>query len=80
MAKTAGDFQQPFEYLCQGLSTPQIHFLRAMADNAEQFCSQVCRNTTASSALYRVRNALEKNIIETVRKASFYRSSVYIVV
>lgn len=65
-------FQQPFEYLCQGLSTPQIHFLRAMADNAEQFCSQevLQKYDLASSAhVHRVRNALEKkNIIETVRK------------
>lgn len=65
-------FRQPFEYICQGLSTPQIHFLRALADNEEQLCSQEVLNKYnlgSSAHVSRVRSALEKkNIIEIVRK------------
>ncbi|MDD2290182.1 MAG: hypothetical protein PHT64_01500 [Bacteroidales bacterium] len=65
-------FQQPFESICQELTTPQIYFLRAISQGVEQFCSIEVMDKyflKSSGNVSRIRDALErKGIIETVRK------------
>lgn len=65
-------FQQPFECICQELTTPQIYFLRAVSQGVEQFCSIEVMDKyllKSSGNVSRIRDALErKGIIETVRK------------
>lgn len=65
-------FQQPFESICQELTTPQIYFLRAISQGVEQFCSIEVMDKyflKSSGNVSRTRDALErKGIIETVRK------------
>ncbi|MBP6868083.1 MAG: hypothetical protein KBC07_03705 [Bacteroidales bacterium] len=65
-------FQQPFESICQELTTPQIYFLRAVSKGVEQFCSIKVMDKyllKSSGNVSRIRDALErKGIIETVRK------------
>lgn len=60
------NLQTHFEGLCNDLSTPQIHYLRAMADHVDRFCGQAVLQQyrlNSSANVFRVRDALERKEI-----------------